>query len=752
MMSHWLQRQSIQTKLIAMVMTASSVALMLACSSFLVYEMLTFRDSVSNDLNTTAQMIAGTSTAAITFGDAAAAEEVLNTLRGEERIVEAAIYNRADAVLARYARNGPREAVPAAPFEDGSHFTLGYLTLYRGVFLDHERVGTVYLKSDLTQMYARVARYAYIALAVLVVSLIAAGAMSTVLQRVISRPILALAETAGRVSHENNYRIRAAKQAEDEIGTLVDRFNGMLAQIHVRDEALNAAKEELEDRVAQRTRQLETEIVERKLIEKDLIAAKETAEASSTAKSVFLANMSHELRTPLNAIIGYSEMLEEEAEDLGQVDFVPDLRKIHGAGKHLLSLINDVLDLSKVEAGRMEVKKDVFEIGPLLDEALNTATPLARKNGNRLVLDCGLGKTLMEADLVKFRQSLFNLLSNACKFTENGEIRLAVRRVEAGGRNWLDWEVADTGIGIQPEQMHKLFHSFSQVDSSTTRRHGGTGLGLAISQRLCRLMGGDILVESTPGLGSRFTIRLPADLPVEVLDRADQPAQFRSRRILAIGAGEQARAWLEQNVGSEACPIVWEEAIEPLARAEAMLPEAIVLDLSRSDIDVWPLFRQLKASRKLAGVPVLVFTGLDSGDPGASLAGLPERTVQRVAVLCQDSPAGLQSGLAPHLAAALRAEGSPLACPAAGCSLWLHTDRHSGPRTGLDLKFGADSVREVLDRLAKSQGWRRLSLVRLPLSSASAEDLIRLAEACPPAIEGRPGGVELGLEPTRGRH
>ena len=618
---------------------------------------------------------------------------------------------------------------------------------------DGERVGTVYLKSDLTQMYARVTRYAYIVLAVLVASLFAAGAISTILQRVISRPILDLAETAGRVSRENNYRIRVVKQSEDEIGTLVDRFNGMLAQIHVRDEALNAAKLELEDRVAQRTRELESEIVERKLIEKDLIAAKETAEASSKAKSVFLANMSHELRTPLNAIIGYSEMLEEEAEDLGQTDFIPDLRKIHGAGKHLLSLINDVLDLSKVEAGRMEVKKDVFEIGPLLDEAVSTATPLARKNGNQLVVDYALGKSYMEADLVKFRQSLYNLLSNACKFTENGEIRLAVRRTEIAGHDWLDWEVSDTGIGIEPEQMHKLFQSFSQVDSSTTRRHGGTGLGLAISQRLCRLMGGDILVESTPGLGSKFIIRLPADVPSGSLAGAADPELAPRRgKILAIGLGEEARAWFDQHVASETCPILTVDGAEAVREAESLMPETILLDLSRSDTELWPLFRQLKSNRKLAGVPILVFTGVDVED---SVSGwgqpLPERSVQRIALLFQESPSGPDTGLAPALAVALRREGSPLARPAAGCSMWLHVANRGSRRVVMDLKFGGDGVRELMDQLAKSQSWRRLTLVAGGAESSSSEDLARLAQARPFADAGPVAALRRELLPTEGK-
>jgi len=282
-------------------------------------------------------------------------------------------------------------------------------------------------------------------------------------------------------------------------------------------EALSKAKSQLEITVDQRTAQLTAankllriEIADRKRAEIALQEALHKAEAASRAKSTFLANMSHELRTPLNAIIGYSEIIEEEALEAGFHSLIPDTQKIQIAGKHLLTLINDILDLSKIEAGRMELYLENFDLGNLIEEVVVTLYPLVEKNRNQLQVDCPIALGFMYADLTKVRQILFNLLSNALKFTAGGTVVLSATRELTGDSEWVYLRVADTGIGMSAQQQQGLFQPFMQGDASTTRKYGGTGLGLAISRLFCQMMGGDISLDSEVDVGSTFTVQLKA--------------------------------------------------------------------------------------------------------------------------------------------------------------------------------------------------------------------------------------------------
>lgn len=385
-----------------------------------------------------------------------------------------------------------------------------------------------------------------------------------------------------------------------------------------------------------------------------LAEARDAALEATRLKSEFLANMSHELRTPLNAIIGYSEILAEEAEDGGREADLADLRKIRSAGKHLLALINDVLDLSKIEAGKMEVHLETFAVEPMLRDVVSTIEPLIAKNDNRLELDMAGDPGLIRADLTKLRQSLFNLLSNASKFTSRGLVRLSARREHRADGDWLNFAVADTGIGISPEQMSKLFQAFSQADASTSKKYGGTGLGLVLSRRFCQMMGGDIMVESTAGKGSCFTITLPSDgrpraLLTPASDRSAGTGSVapspQGPTVLVIDDDAMARDLMQRHLGRQGLSVVQAASgPEGLQLAKTLKPAAITLDVLMPEMDGWAVLTALKADPELSVIPVIMATFLDEEPMGFALGATdyltkPVNREQLVSLLNRYAPA-----------------------------------------------------------------------------------------------------------------
>ena len=358
----------------------------------------------------------------------------------------------------------------------------------------------------------------------------------------------------------------------------------------------------------------------------ELEKEKKTAELANTAKSAFMAHMSHELRTPLNAIIGYSEMLEEMAEEDGHVSLIPDLKKIHSAGQHLLDLISDVLDLSKIEAGKMDLYLEALSGDNLISEVQQMAYPLAQKNNNALVVEQPEPLGTLFADQTKVRQSLLNLLSNACKFTREGKVTLRATRVG----DWLRFEVSDTGIGMTPEQKERLFQAFQQADSSTTKKFGGTGLGLAISRHFCRMMGGDITVETKINVGTKFTIMLPAQVKPRTSEAPASPEAVVEGKvavpvkggslILVIDDDPAMSDLLGRTLIKDGYRVHFARTGEEgLDLAKRLRPDAITLDIMMPGMDGWSVLSALKSDPSTAAIPIVMISIVEDKKMGFSL-------------------------------------------------------------------------------------------------------------------------------------
>jgi len=374
--------------------------------------------------------------------------------------------------------------------------------------------------------------------------------------------------------------------------------------------------------LATRLVDLEREVSERQAAQRDLRVARDQAMAANRAKSAFLANMSHELRTPLNAVLGYADLLEEDLAHENSDAQAADARRIRDAGTHLLSLINDILDLAKIESGGAQVFCEAIAIGDLVDQLVVTATPLARDHRNRLILDCAADLGSMYGDLRKTRQIVLNLLGNACKFTEDGDIRLSVGRVVEDDREWIVFQVEDTGIGMSEDVRSRIFDPFAQADPSATRKHGGTGLGLAITRQLSELLGGRIAVDSQLGIGSTFRVHIPAALPEtgERGDSTDHRVPSGATTILVIDDDDDMRALVTRYLADADLDVVCATSgAEGIAKAIELSPAVICLDVVMPDVDGYDVLRALKANPDIADTPVVLVTMVDDRERGFAL-------------------------------------------------------------------------------------------------------------------------------------
>jgi GAF domain-containing protein/CheY-like chemotaxis protein len=466
-------------------------------------------------------------------------------------------------------------------------------------------------------------------------------------------------------------------------------------------------------------------------------------EVAGRHKSEFLANMSHELRTPLNAIIGYSEMLQEDAADLGAEQLTDDLKKINAAGKHLLDLINAVLDLSKIEAGKMDLYLESFDVAGLVRDIAAVIQPLAAKNANRLDVDCPDDIGTMRADLTKVRQALFNLLSNACKFTGRGTVVLGAAREAANDREWIVFTVSDTGIGMTPEQLAKLFEAFTQADTTTTRRYGGTGLGLALSRRLCRMMGGDITVESEAGRGSSFTIRLPISVAEPVEDAVAAPVpgghvQPAAGMVLVIDDEASVRGLMQRFLTKEGFRVVAAAGGEEgLHLARELRPDTITLDVMMPGMDGWAVLSALKADPDVADIPVVMLTIVDDRNIGYALGAAdyltkPIDRERLVAVLTKyrhDLPVLVvddDSGLRQLLRRMLEPAGFTVAEAANGRAALERLHDAAPGVIVLDLMMPEMDGFEFVAELRRREAWRSIPVVVITAKDLSGADRERL--------------------------